>query len=446
MPCLSHPVTGTTLYAEKTRPSGRGDPAAEPYQTSCQLCEGQPCRYGYGTERDPLLSLCGSMFAKTLRVVGGVSIISRAVVASNRAVNAFGRDTMAPFATLGSVLEANAATRGNREAYKAVQQDVAWDFAELKVRFPTQELSYYAHMPVQQCGLGWIPAQFGLLSPVLCVLCVHAGFCGSQNRVDSFARGLLLNGYKKGSKLAVWMSNETEHVCSSRVNLSCQPVMPCVPCVVRQLVVQLAAARIGVTVISIDPSVGVKGVECVICVYWVPLTWRYCCCWFRSVLKAENCRGLVFSERYNGEHRAAALHAAIPEIDATLPGQTFASKRIRSMRHVVSTGFDEFEGTAFRIECGAVAGLVYVLSLAGMNYYREFPMAGDLQSFDAAVAAVSDADVALIQYVPATNADGVSRGKEFTQKVGGDVMVDPFARVCVWMSHRFSRVWLSATG
>jgi hypothetical protein len=75
------------------------------------------------------------MFAKAFRVIGGVSIVPRTAVASYRGVAAFGRGSTAPFATLGSVLEGNAAKRGNREAYKAVQQDVAWDFAELKVCF-----------------------------------------------------------------------------------------------------------------------------------------------------------------------------------------------------------------------------------------------------------------------------------------------------------------------
>jgi hypothetical protein len=57
---------------------------------------------------------------------------------------------------------------------------------------------------------------FLLKSPGICALLVLAVltsvFPEFQRRVDSFARGLLLNGYKKGSKLAVWMSNETEHV------------------------------------------------------------------------------------------------------------------------------------------------------------------------------------------------------------------------------------------
>jgi hypothetical protein len=196
--------------------------------------------------------------------------------------------------------------------------------------------------------------------------------------------------------------------------------------VLLQLVVQLGAARVGVTVVSIDPSVGVKGVEyvCVVmdavdCGLFVRLSVPGMA---RSVLKSENCRGLVFSERYNGEHRAAALHSAIPEIDATLPGKTFASKRLRSMRHVVSTGFDAFEGAValqWSVWCGVSwsGAVMGALVHAGMNYYREFPMAGDLVEFDAAVAAVSDSDVALVQYVPANNADGVSRGKEFTQKV-----------------------------
>lgn len=52
-----------------------------------------------------------------------------------------------------------------------------------------------------------------------------------QTNVNAFAAGLLELGYKKGTKLAVWLGNEVE-----------------------QVVAVLAACKIGATVVSLDPA------------------------------------------------------------------------------------------------------------------------------------------------------------------------------------------------
>ncbi len=65
------------------------------------------------------------------------------------------------------------------------------------------------------------------------LLCVRA-----QRQVYAYAQGLLESlGVKKGDKIAVWMTNELEH-----------------------LVIRYAAALVGTAVVEIDPALGFDAV------------------------------------------------------------------------------------------------------------------------------------------------------------------------------------------
>lgn len=200
----------------------------------------------------------------------------------------------ASMATVPSLLDAAVAARGAKEAFVASQQHVAWDNAEL------------------------------------------------MTHVDAVARGLVELGYKKGSKLAVWMTNEAENLC-----------------------VQYAAVKAGVIVLSLDPVLSAEAVG--------------------KVLQEENCRGLVYSDRFEGQLRTESVQKLLPEMGSGSWGDTVSSKRFRSLRHVVTTSFDP---------------------AAGVTQYAEFPVYGTTDDFLPEVsAAVADDDVAIVTYTVGPDAD-----------------------------------------
>jgi acyl-CoA synthetase (AMP-forming)/AMP-acid ligase II len=115
-------------------------------------------------------------------------------------------------------------------------------------------------------------------------------------------------GINKGSKIALWMSDEVEH-----------------------LVIRYAAALVGVTVIEVDPSLPTDALL--------------------TILKNEECRVLIASPRFAGQNRlellgsvfATELAPAVKE-GGNLPIQ---SKRLRNLKFLVCSSL-EFEDGVLR--------------------------------------------------------------------------------------------------
>lgn len=128
------------------------------------------------------------------------------------------------------------------------------------------------------------------------MLCAHC----SQEQSDALACGLLEIGYTRGSKLALWLANETEHLCAV-----------------------LAASRIGCTIVSIDPHANADAV--------------------RDVLKAEGCRGLMFGQRFKSEHRGKAVQS-ITDLSTYHWGDMVNDKSMRKLRHLINTGHEDIRG------------------------------------------------------------------------------------------------------
>jgi fatty-acyl-CoA synthase len=179
----------------------------------------------------------------------------------------------------------------------------------------------------------------------------------AQRQVYAYALGLLDGlGLRKGDKVAVWMTDELEH-----------------------LVVRYAAALVGATAVEIDPRLGMEHVL--------------------AILAREECRALFASPRFGGQDRlaelarafAAELAPAVAEGGA-LP---LASKRLRSLKFLVCASAEFAEG---------------VVRL------RDLPVFGSDGSYDQDdVAAVQSflaaADTLTVPYAPAAaGGAGFARG------------------------------------
>lgn len=121
-----------------------------------------------------------------------------------------------------------------------------------------------------------------------------------QEQTDALAAGLIEIGYKRGTKLALWIANETEH-----------------------LAAVLAASKVGCVLVTIDPAASADTVK--------------------EVLKAEGCRGLMFGQRFRGEHRGQAA-AGITDLEDWHWGDMVSDKSMRSLRHLINTGHEVIEG------------------------------------------------------------------------------------------------------
>jgi acyl-coenzyme A synthetase/AMP-(fatty) acid ligase len=122
-----------------------------------------------------------------------------------------------------------------------------------------------------------------------------------QKYVDALAAGLVEHGYKPGSKVAAWMSNEAELACLT-----------------------LAAARVGVTVVAVDANASFETVD--------------------GVLSSEQPRGIMFSQRVSGEHRGVKMGEWFPETLDAHWTEGYRSKSRRYLRHVINTGNEAPEG------------------------------------------------------------------------------------------------------
>lgn len=121
-----------------------------------------------------------------------------------------------------------------------------------------------------------------------------------QAQTDAVAAGLLEAGYTRDATLALWLANETEH-----------------------LVTVIAAAKIGMRVVVIDPHVNIDGVA--------------------AVLKDEGCRGLMFGQRFKSEARTK-LVAALTDLELWHWGDNVNDKSMRKLRHLINTGHEEVRG------------------------------------------------------------------------------------------------------
>ena len=130
-----------------------------------------------------------------------------------------------------------------------------------------------------------------------------------DKQVYAFAVGFLEGlGLRAGDKVGVWMTGAS----------------------VEQLVISYAAAMVGVGVVSIDPRVSFAGVK--------------------AVIASEQLRTLFLSPRHNAEDRLGALqnefaHELGPAAQDTIGiYNILASKRFRSLKHIVCTSQDYVEG------------------------------------------------------------------------------------------------------
>lgn len=170
-----------------------------------------------------------------------------------------------------------------------------------------------------------------------------------ETQTNALAAGLLEIGYKRGTTLAVWIGNETEHLCAV-----------------------VAAARVGCVVVDIDPEASVSDVA--------------------GVLKAENCRGLMFGQRYNGEHRGKQM-SEITDLENWHWGDMVQDKNYRSLRHLINTGHEDLDG---------------------VMQYKHFPVYDPMPNPLPMVAGSIDSDSPLVIPYSATES-GVVRGTPVSQ-------------------------------
>ena len=66
------------------------------------------------------------------------------------------------------------------------------------------------------------------------------------------------------------------------------------------------------------------------------------CC--SEILRAEGCRGVLYSERFQGAARSDELAAVFPEVESTRLGFQLTVKTHRPLRHLISTAEDSRVG------------------------------------------------------------------------------------------------------
>jgi len=244
------------------------------------------------------------MFSRGLRAAAGSLASVHCRIVLKDASFTFARAAPAAFSTVIGVVDTNVSVRPDREVYKQLEQEANLDSKQL------------------------------------------------QKHANAFARGLLEVGYKKGTRLALWMANETEH-----------------------LVALLAATRTGVVIVSIDPDVPTTAIS--------------------DILAAEKCRGILFTERYKGEHRGLTLPPLFPQVTELVPGDSLRIKTHRHLKDFISTGLDDLKGA--------------------VSTFQHVPMYGTLGDPLEEVKNLAGADdVALIPYT--SKAGEVVKGSPLTQK------------------------------
>lgn len=180
-------------------------------------------------------------------------------------------------------------------------EKLKWSFEQLRVRpLPPPPLpaafalssSLSFPPPLSPPPLSFLTVFGSLASP----------FWSLQDASEAVGAGLLEMGYKRGAKVAVWAGNEAEAVTTF-----------------------LGAASTGNQVVAVDPNVSTEGVA--------------------TILRAENARGLFFTQRWGSEHRPALLNKIVPDLaDTRNEGRVVQSKEMRELRHLVNLGHDRLNG------------------------------------------------------------------------------------------------------
>lgn len=122
---------------------------------------------------------------------------------------------------------------------------------------------------------------------------------------DAFSCGLVDNGWKAGDSLAVWLPADTAEA----------------------LVAKFAAARIGLLLVEIDMAL--SNVEDL-----------------RSILKENNCKGLIYDLEAGDRHNTDILKEVMPELvhfDDTY-GAQFRSRVVPSMKYLMHVNMDLIPG------------------------------------------------------------------------------------------------------
>jgi fatty-acyl-CoA synthase len=115
-----------------------------------------------------------------------------------------------------------------------------------------------------------------------------------QARVDAFAAGLVALGLERGDRLGIWSPNNAEWV-----------------------IVQLATARAGIILVTINPAYRVHEL--------------------RFALARVACKALITATAFKGGDYIGMLRAIAPELDHATPGQ-LNSAALPELRTVVLTG------------------------------------------------------------------------------------------------------------
>ena len=121
-----------------------------------------------------------------------------------------------------------------------------------------------------------------------------------RERVDAFARGLIALGFRPGDRLGIWATNQWEWI-----------------------VTQLAAARIGVILVNINPAYRVGELE--------------------YALNKVGCKGLVTGVSFKSSDYIAMLNELIPELAASEPGEV-RSQRLPALTTVIRLGDETTPG------------------------------------------------------------------------------------------------------
>src|SRR5437660_11246327 len=117
-----------------------------------------------------------------------------------------------------------------------------------------------------------------------------------QERVDTFAAGLLALGLLPGERIGIWSPNNAEWV-----------------------VAQFATAKAGLILVNINPAYRLAELE--------------------YALNKAGCRGLITAARFKTSDYLAMLNQLAPELRAASPNQLQA-ERLPALRLVVNIGDD----------------------------------------------------------------------------------------------------------
>src|SRR5947208_93472 len=129
---------------------------------------------------------------------------------------------------------------------------------------------------------------------------VRVSFAEFRERVNRLARGLAALGIRHGENVAIWLPNRPEWFFA-----------------------QYACARLGAVVVALNP--------------------RYKAHELTYILGQSEARALLVTDRLGGIDYFDTLHAVLPELPASVPGE-LASARFPALRHVIVDADDPYPG------------------------------------------------------------------------------------------------------